>query len=334
MSDVFRCLFESNTYDANLEGNSLVYLALPDDSDLLDRVCDAVPGQTMMAHLANYHCSQINSGTAEFVAFIEQYPQATVPSFNIINKNIQRMFAAEDAPAQFSAFLEKNNLDFPSPEVNGKDSYKSDEKVLINSKVQISIRLPSGATVKGTFDAGRTLKHVGRWLEREHNVLLASEKDYATVYRSDLPEPVRYAFFCPGTRVTFCESQEFCQLNTLGLAPRLVLILKPEYDTRALEAHANYSTFSAAQAKLTSMLQALYSFFDYGVDDAQRDLQSITKDEPVTAPAFLSMDATNNSSSRIMVSPMPLENDVQPEILAETVSREGTPAPARLDVLV
>lgn len=334
MPDVLTSLFENSIFDFNRRGNSLVYLALPDDSTLFDRISQVVLEQTMMTDFANYHCSRITAGTCEFAKFAEKYPLATAPSFNIVSDKIQRVFAAEDAPAQFLAFLQQREANTTNPQTADTDrsvtrTYTSNERVIL------SIRLPSGETVRGTFDANHTLKYVGRWLEREHKVLLASEKDVTPDYRSGLPEPLRYAFFCPGTRVSFCEGQEFCQLKTLGLSPRLALILKPEYDTRALEAHANYSTLRTAQAKVTSMLHALYSFFDYGVDDAQRDLQNMTKDDlPIAVPGLLPMDLANKTSARIVGPTINVESSKESGHLPEVITREGTPAPGTLDTLV
>lgn len=335
MADHLTGLFDNKIYDGRRK--SLVYLALPNDTALFDSICDVTLSKTILAHLENFHCSKITAGTPEFAEFVAQYPLASAPSFIIFDHNLQRVFAAEDAPAQFLAFLQQKGDNTTDPAANSactqKKSPGNGGSTDSDARVALSIRLPSGETVQGTFDASNTLKFVGRWLEREHNVLLASEKESNPNYSSGLPEPLRYAFFCPGTRVTFCEGQEFCQLKALGLSPRLALILKPEYDTRALEANANYSMLLAAQSKVTAMLHALYSFFDYGVDDAQRDLQSMTKDDlPIAFPGYLPMDPANRTSNPI-IHPAIDVDELQPEYLAEEITRQGTPVRGMLDTL-
>lgn len=334
-------LFDNRFDLEDTRGESLIYLALPKDMDFFDRVCDATLNETLLDLFANYHCYKITAGTPEYAAFVQQYPLSSAPSFNIVSHKVQRIFSAEDAPEQFLAFLQQKEAD-NDPNCTKENLSKIMGKSGDNGvgkkepRVVLSIRLLTGETVQGSFDPNTTLKAVGRWLESEHGVLLTSGKENSQNYNSGLPDPLRYAFFCPGTRVTFCEGQEFCQLKSLGLSPRLALILKPEYDVRALEAHANYSTLAAARSKFAAMLLALYSFFDYGVDDAQRDFQSMTMDDvPIAVPGFLPMDAAGMANTTIgpTLSAMDGKGEQNSEYLAEVVSREGTPAPGMLDAL-
>lgn len=154
---------------------------------------------------------------------------------------------------------------------------------------QLSIRLLDGETIRGEFRAHETLKDVLRWIEKEKNMLLVPEEDTSmpSFARPECPTPSHYAFCHPGVpTVTFSEGQELSRLRDLGLCPRLALILKPVYDEKALQPEAgSQSVVGSLKGKMTVVLHALYSFFDYGVDDASRDLYETADDhEPIFLP--------------------------------------------------
>ncbi|KAM9902220.1 hypothetical protein OXX69_008406 [Metschnikowia pulcherrima] len=144
-------------------------------------------------------------------------------------------------------------------------------------KCMLSIRLMEGGHAKAQFNSSDCLMDVKRWLQQEHKIPLVPEDDESTSRYTKIGhfEPSRYAFFYPATRKTFSEAQEFLRLADLGLCPRSALILRPDYDENAMKAarEAESSRFRNLCSHATHILQALYSFFDYGVDDASQDIQ-------------------------------------------------------------
>lgn len=149
-------------------------------------------------------------------------------------------------------------------------------------KYMLSVRLLDGSNMRGEFDAHSTLMDVKRWIEAEHDIDLTSSDPglLGMVTKPGFPEPSRIALYAPGTNVTYSAAQELCRLQDLDLCSRLALILKPEYDDlSALHAPTEPTVLTQASAKVSTMLLALYSFFDYGVDDAQRDIQALSVPE-------------------------------------------------------
>lgn len=144
----------------------------------------------------------------------------------------------------------------------------------------LSIRLMHGETVQATFDASDNLKDVKRWLQQEKNLSLIPEEDEAVSRYVSIGnfEPSRFAFFFPATRTTFSEAQEYSRLEDLGLCSRLAILLRPDFDENAMNAAraAEAGSFKKLAKKTKHMLLALYQFFDYGVDEAQRDFQEFT----------------------------------------------------------
>ncbi|KAF7583987.1 hypothetical protein FOB63_000059 [Clavispora lusitaniae] len=321
----------------------LVYLAPPDDDTLLNKILVAQDTQSdvVLTRLScDYVCYKVSEGTKEYEEFQSMFPSAAAPSFMIIyEQKVQGVFTSEDATDSFLSFLDVRSGFASTESTNNDDSNE------FKSKIKLSIRLLNGETVHGEFDANHSLKHVSRWLKSEKGVHLSPQdgETMPSYVHRGLPKPSRYAFFCPGTRVTFSEGQEFCRLKALGLGPRSVLILKPEYDTQALEAEANYGTLKAIRSKASSMLHALYSFFDYGVDDAQHDFHTLTNQTEVEdlmqpIPGFLSVDSSSQIPNAI-VKPQPDVAEEKVSDLVDTIdytvdgsnTKQGTPAPGVSD---
>lgn len=142
----------------------------------------------------------------------------------------------------------------------------------------LSVRLLDGEMMKAEFSGDKTLMDVKRWIEAEQNINLTDESsDLPGMIKPGFPEPSHISFYSPGTRVTYSKPQELCRLRDLDLFPRLALILMPQYDNDAtITAPTKSTIWRQAGSKAAMLLLALYSFFDYGVDDAHRDMQSLS----------------------------------------------------------
>lgn len=167
------------------------------------------------------------------------------------------------------------------------------------TKCALSIRLLDGETMKGLFEPDQTLADVKRWIEREKGFVFTPEDDSSmpSFAANAGPGVIHYAFCYLGVpRVTFSEGQELSRLSDLGLCPRLALILKPVYNQnrRTRENHATF--WRSVTTKIKTMATALYTFFDYGLEDAERDwnyLSDLVEED--TKPAFVIHDPAEDS---------------------------------------
>lgn len=190
------------------------------------------------------------------------------------------------------------------------------------------IRLLDGETLRGEFRADETLKDVQRWIEKEKNMLLVPEADTSmpSFAMSDSPALTHYAFHYPGIpRVTFSEGQELSRLRDLGLCPRLALILKPVYDDSGVKGTPGASNvLGSLRGTWSAARNALYSFFAYGVDDAERDMyESELDDEYVGHPVNLvEPDVPDEAEQK----PDSIPEDVR-ERLIGNVNGRMTPVP-------
>lgn len=208
-------------------------------------------------------------------------------------------------------------------------------------KFVLSVRLLDGEMVRGEFEGTNTLMDVKRWIENEKNVILTlSENGLSGIMtRPGFPEPSHIAFYAPGTNVTYTEPQELCRLRDLDLFPRLALILKAEYDEEILNAPTKTSLWRLVGGKMSSMLLALYVFFDYGIDDAQRDYQAMNAspevgEEEISHFALLTLDAALPASPEKPEKDDKKEKTEKKEMVQEMdyslvgLTRLGTPAPS------
>lgn len=209
-------------------------------------------------------------------------------------------------------------------------------------KYMLSVRLLDGSNMRGEFDAHNTLMDVKRWIEAEHDIDLTSSDSglLGLVTKPGFPEPSRIALYAPGTNVTFSVAQELCRLKDLDLCSRLALILKPEYDDlSALHAPTEPTVLTQASAKASNMLLALYSFFDYGVDDAQRDIQALgvpeeevgKANEEISHFSLLAKDSTRAVELPVDAEEREAEkkNEVKEvDYSLVGLTRLGTPAPS------
>ncbi|KAI5953009.1 hypothetical protein CANMA_005034 [Candida margitis] len=201
----------------------------------------------------------------------------------------------------------------------------------------LAIKLFDGSTIKHGFKPEDTLVTVRTFLDDEIEIIPSTSNmpSFAsTTY------PTGYLFHRPTLpRVTYSEEQELHSLVELDLTPRSILILKPTYDqtTASNKSPGNEKVgiFRSVYNTVGGIGRALYSFFDYGVEDIQRQANTeqttaphqeeevIDLHQPI-APGLLSVGDRGLSSSLINI-----ERDERDVIVATPVeSRASSPRPA------
>lgn len=153
----------------------------------------------------------------------------------------------------------------------------SPEPVFLSGKIvdnlqtcTLSFRLLDGRTIQKQFDASETLNDARQWLDTQSGVDIVPVNSLPSFARPDGLNPTRYAFQSPSIpRITFDDQHEFMTLSGLDLCPRSVLILKPLFDESVNEAYEhNRSVLRNLNTTVTRFCNAIYSFFDYGVDES------------------------------------------------------------------
>lgn len=169
----------------------------------------------------------------------------------------------------------------------------------------LSIRLFNGKALKQDFKSTQTLNDVRSWLDTETNEeIITNTSSMPSFAHSLIPQPTRYAFHRPSLpRITYSDEQEFKTLVDLELCPRSVLILKPIYDEKGFSNSypdgktANQSIFSSMGSALSKVGNALYSFFDYGVDnEVNLHREDLTDSETPVVDSMGSSSGHNNYS--------------------------------------
>ncbi|KAK6457820.1 uncharacterized protein RJT20DRAFT_26609 [Scheffersomyces xylosifermentans] len=138
----------------------------------------------------------------------------------------------------------------------------------------LSIKLFDGNSLRHDFKPTDTLNDVRTWIDSETEII-PTHNSLPSFATSSYPQPTNYVFHRPMLpRITFTDEQELQKLVDLELCPRSALILKPIYDDKYTNAYptnksANGGIFRTIVTLLGRVGQALYSFFDYGVDAQQ-----------------------------------------------------------------
>lgn len=205
---------------------------------------------------------------------------------------------------------------------------------------QLSIRLMDSSILKKEFHEDQSLLDVKRWLQK-HDIIPNKPQDdeiISNYVQIGYLEKFRYAFFSPATRKTFTESEELLRLKDIGLTSRVSLILRPDYDPNAQTEQVGTdikNSWRLATSRMYNILQALYLFFDYGVDEAQRDLQDFTdslEHKDFGAPHFLGTAPSTSSlvnitaASRALESPVVRGDPRRERSYYNAGSRAGTPS--------
>lgn len=170
---------------------------------------------------------------------------------------------------------------FPMKESNSESSTRQNV-IREHAECILSIKLFDGSSLKHEFKPIQTLNDVRHWLDTETNEPIIPEASTPSFSTSSFPQPTHYVFHHPTIpRITFTDDQEFNLLQELGLCPRSALILKPIYDDKYSKSYpdgkvANGGLLKSMGSTLGRMGNALYSFFDYGVDDYRNQSEEIS----------------------------------------------------------
>lgn len=137
----------------------------------------------------------------------------------------------------------------------------------------LSIKLLDGTTVRHEFKAQQTLNDVRQWLDNESGYTVIPDTSTFPAFAATSEHPTSYSFYTPAIpRITYSDTDEFVTLSDLKLCPRSALILKPLYiNVRGSYANGDSnpgSVFRGTTAALKRLGNAVFSFFDYGVDEA------------------------------------------------------------------
>lgn len=223
----------------------------------------------------------------------------------------------------------------------------------------LAIKLFDGSSIVHDFSADQTLNDVRSWLETQIEIIpdVSSLPSFASH-----TGPNHYVFHRPTIpRATFTNEQEFIKLSELDLCPRSALILKPIF-TEVTSAYPKEkgSIFKSIYEGASRFIGALYSFFDYGVDqvhEEQNDTNEVLLTEGIssgidtnriplretnsgtTTPSLLSISDNNvsrpsliniedfrsNSTHRIPQSPVLVPQVIDANNGTPLISRVGTP---------
>lgn len=156
------------------------------------------------------------------------------------------------------------------------------KKTLSPGICSLSIKLFDGSNLKHDFDADKTLNDVRNWLDKETEII--RDTDSIPSFATNTG-PNHYVFHRPSfPRTTFTDEQEFKKLSELDLCPRSALILKPIFnETVSSFPKEKGGIWKSVGGAMSKVGNALYSFFDYGVDDPhhyQEEHESDDYDEP------------------------------------------------------
>lgn len=259
----------------------------------------------------NFICVKPDQEAAE----IEELKDLKSPSFTVIRGSIKDTFVGGDVETFLRKYVPELSPNQPSRKPQRRMSEKEEDLCRIRAQIEadkkerlsqrrysvesipkrqkspvsasqckLLIRLLDGETVQGTFSSSQTLRDVKRWIESERGLVLSPERDDAlpSFAHTSAFALNHYAFCYVGVpRVTFTAGQELTKLSDLGLSPRLALILKPVQNEKAKHLPGLWSSLCG---KVKFVTGALYTFFDYGLEDAERDFSDAVDD---AQPAFV-----------------------------------------------
>lgn len=230
----------------------------------------------------------VDGSREEFEEFLRNYVPQLPEKHSREARLLKRLSEREEDLSRIRAQIEADKKERVSQrrysmEKNAVKPPKRQKSPVSDTQCKLSIRLLDGETVQGTFSSSQTLRDVKRWIERERGLVLSPERDDAlpSFAHTSALALNHYAFCYLGVpRVTFSVGQELTKLGDLGLSPRLALILKPvQGDSKSLP-----GLWASLTGKAKYVTSALYTFFDYGLEDAERDFSDAVDD---AQPAFV-----------------------------------------------
>lgn len=205
----------------------------------------------------------------------------------------------------------------------------------------LAIRLFDGKSLKHDFKADQTLNDVRSWLDTETNNQIIADPNTSlpSFATSSNPQPTHYVFHRPALpRITYTDEEEFKKLIELELCPRSALILKPIYDDRSYSSaypsrkHTG-GVFRSMGGAIGRLGGALYSFFDYSVDDLQ-DHDSQSESGRPRSPLNESDEVPGRSSDANSINETPphTSGSSRPDEYFESIrNNAGTPSVVAID---
>lgn len=132
----------------------------------------------------------------------------------------------------------------------------------------LAIKLLDGTTVRHEFKSQQTLNDVRQWLDNDSGYTILPDTSTFPAFAATSERPTSYSFYTPTIpRITYSDTDEFITLSELKLCPRSALILKPLYINVA-NGDPNHGVLRGTATALKRLGNAVFSFFDYGVDEA------------------------------------------------------------------
>lgn len=180
--------------------------------------------------------------------------------------------AQAEEKARVRALIEADKRERQSLRTAGPNPPKSILPRVVSSDIcALSIKLLDGSTVRHEFSPKQTLDDVRKWLDNDSGHVILPDTSTLPSFAATSQHPTTYSFHSPAIpRTTYADTEEFTTLVELGLCPRSALILKPLY----VNVRTSYSTdtsgsvLRSAGSAIRRLGNAVFSFFDYGVDEA------------------------------------------------------------------
>ncbi|KAG7194943.1 uncharacterized protein KQ657_004052 [Scheffersomyces spartinae] len=178
----------------------------------------------------------------------------------------------------------------------------------------LSIKLLDGSTLRNEFRSLDSLEVVRKWIDEQEEIVTQDEF-MPSFAKSTVPQIILYTFFAPSlSGHTFSMEQEKELLLSLELCPRSALFLKPVYGhpNSPPQVQSSSAVLQTVKKSFSLLGHALYSFFDYGVEDARNneheynerdndenrnDLKSDNEERPSTPGQFITIKSHPSSSS-------------------------------------
>lgn len=295
-------LFNMSVEDAtrtSVSEDKLLMVLVTKRSDVYDHTVERLfDDETIDIIKSNYVPVKLIEHTLDFKYFVQLFGMKSIPSIYMVKdgKLLGLITSFDDlsnegfmsAVKGISPFKERK-YDYNDDSIDAEDTaedvaedndddsktiptnfYKPESVPKCNEpKCTLSFRLLDGSTIQKQFDGSNTLNEVRLWLDTQSGIDIVPSSSLPSFARPDGLHPTRYAFQSPTVpRVTFDDQHEFVSLYQLKLCPRSVLILKPLFDESVNEAYEhNKSIIRTFGSSVKRFCNAVYSFFDYGVDD-------------------------------------------------------------------
>ncbi|KAK6202629.1 uncharacterized protein RJT21DRAFT_112582 [Scheffersomyces amazonensis] len=206
-------------------------------------------------------------------------------------KRLRALLRADQKEREIKRVAEQAQYKEQSPSSSTSQTESNKAPQHNQNACALSIKLFDGTSIRHEFEVTQTLNDVRNWLDKELEIIPPSNSmpSFAT---SSYPQPTNYVFHRPILpRITYTDEQEFLSLLELQLCPRSALILKPVYEDKYSKAYSDSGSQVGVLSRLGGTIgkvgHALYSFFDYGVDN-QHEMQHDEDQEHESPGARLS----------------------------------------------